>query len=840
MSTQDDDFARELEAHLEHEADELVAQGLDPETARRSARVTFGSVTRTREDYRERRRLTAIDHLGQDLKGALRGIRRYPIAALVAVLSLGAGIGATTITLSIRNILFRKAPFGYRDPGQLTRVQVGRPESPIQPIGSPVPSALYSRWQALLDPNIGGSAPETVREVRSGTSLETVAVRAVTPNLFGLLGVEPIIGQQFSRDANSTSAILSHRVWQQLFDGQQDVVGRLFWIDNRPFTVVGVMPERFWYANMNSPIWIALDPRRFTADDALDVVVRRPAGTTTAMLDTILRPGLDDYASQLPMTQRRLLIGLSDMNGTPLARQMAFVLPYVLGASVLLTLLIACANVAVLMIAQWTSREQEIAIRAAIGASRGRIVRALLTESIVLATMGGLLGVGVTLGLRSLILYNSGASGFYDLSIDISVLVWTAVITLLTGIVAGVAPALYETRRLHANPLRTMASSDRVRQRWRHALVVFEITVTVALLVQTMSLVNGYRRAMSGIMGFETEPLLTLRVENPAGVNARRMLEVLQGIHGVDNAAASTALPFSARGPNERVAISAAGDNTVVAERTEITPTFFTTLGVALRAGRPFADNEPAAMHTAIVNDALARRLFGDRPAVGAKVWLGGATYDVVGLAADYSRNPMQDADAQPRVFLPLPDSVPRRLSFVIRSTDPAPLAQTIRREARDAVVGNLVFGGETFAQVFRVIGQEMLVGTAPLIPLITIGVLLTMAGIYGVLTFAVSRRARELAIRIAIGASGHDLSRLVTMHTVRLVGLGAGIGIGVTFALGRVVRAAGGGGSMFDPTASAFIVPAVVIFMVGAIATWIPARRAARIDPLVILRSGE
>ena len=420
---------------------------------------------------------------------------------------------------------------------------------------------------------------------------------------------------------------------------------------------------------MNSPIWTALDYRRLTADDALDVVVRRPAGTTPAMLETLLRPALDDYARQLPITQRRVMIGLSGVEGTPLARQMSFVLPYVLAVSVLLTLLIACANVAVLMIAQWTSREHEIAIRAAIGASRGRIVRSLLTESVVLAAIGGLLGVGVALGLRAVILHNSGESGFYDLSIDISVLVWAAVITLLTGIVAGVAPALYETRRLHANPLRTMAGSDRVRQRWRHALVVFEITVTVALLVQTMSLVNGYLRATNGIMGFETQPLLNLRVENPGGVPAKHLLEVLKAIPGVDGVAASTAIPFSARGPNERVAISAAGDNAVVAERAAISPTFFTTLGVALRAGRPFADNEPSTMRTIIVNEALARRLFTDRSAVGATVWLGDAPYDVVGVAADYSRNPMQDADAQPRIFVPLPDTVPRRLAFVFRAT---------------------------------------------------------------------------------------------------------------------------------------------------------------------------
>ncbi len=180
----------------------------------------------------------------------------------------------------------------------------------------------------------------------------------------------------------------------------------------------------------------------------------------------------------------------------------------------------------------------------------------------------------------------------------------------------------------------------------------------------------------------------------------------------------------------------------------------------------------------------------------------------------------------------------PRQVSFVIRAADPASLAQAARRQLRDAAVGNEAIGFETADQIRRVMGQEMLVGTAPLFPLIAIGVMLTMAGIYGVLAFAVARRARELAVRVAIGASGHDIIRLVTMHTLRLVGTGVGIGIGLTFVLSRLVRAGGGGGSMFDPSLSAFLVPIAVIVAIAVLATWLPARRAAAIDPVKMLRT--
>jgi putative ABC transport system permease protein len=841
MSTQDDDFARELQSHLEHETDELIRDGADPKRARRQAQLALGSTTRARERFYEQRRLLWLDQLRQDIKGGFRAMRRYPISALVAVLSLGFGIGATTVTLTVRNVLFRKPPPLYRDAGQLTRVQIGRPDSPIRPIGNPVPSPLFAIWQSRLGSSIAGSQSQPAREARVDDRLETVAIRSVTPNLFATLGVEPIAGQTI-RDNGSPEAaqgaVLSYRVWQQSFDGRTDAIGREFWLDNVPYVVSAVMPERFWYGEMNSPIWVLLDVRTLARDDAVEVVVRRGEGITSPMLESMLRPGIEEYARQLPAAQRRLLLGLSGIEGTPLARQMSFVLPYVLAVAVLLTLLIACANVAVLMIAQWTAREQEIAIRASIGASRSRVVRALLTESTTIAAIGGVLGIAAALGLRVIVLYNSGESGFYDLSIDPQVLVASAALAILTGIIAGIAPALYETRRLHTNPLRSIAGSDRVRQRWRHVLVVFEITVTIALLVQTTSLINGYLRATNAAMGFTTSPLLAARIENPGGVPIARVIEVARSLPGVETVAASTAIPLGARGERVQVALTANGDNAVATERGLIGPGFFPTLGVTMRAGRPFADGEASTARTAIVNEALARRLFPGRDAVGSSVWIGNLSYDVIGLVADYANNPFHEPDASPRIFTPLPADQPRRMTFLVRAADPNGVVQSLRRELRAAAVGNQVTSAYPLDEVRRVSGQEVLVGTAPLVPLIVIGVLLTTAGIYGVLAFAVARRSRELAVRVAIGASGHDLVRLITMHTLRLAGTGVGIGIGLTFALGRLVRASGGAGSMFDPTPIAFVVPIGVIFVIAVLATWFPARRAAAIDPVKMLRT--
>jgi predicted permease len=560
------------------------------------------------------------------------------------------------------------------------------------------------------------------------------------------------------------------------------------------------------------------------------------------MLEARLQSGLAAFTERLPADQRRWLLRVSGVEGTPLGQQVSIVLPYLLGMSVLLTLLIACTNVAILMIAQWTAREHEIAIRASIGASRARIVRSLLTESVLVAALGGVLGVCATFALRSwIVLQAGGEPGFFDLTIDTVVLIQTAVIALATGIVAGITPALYETRRLHTNPLRTMAGSDRVRQRLRHALVVFEVAVTIALLVVTTAMIDGYRRTTKPQLGYATRPLMVAGVENPEGVPAARVLDVLNNLSGVAAAAASsTVLPF-ARGTQRAVAADPTGADVIMAGQTAITGRFFEALGVPMRAGRMFSDPDSAASRTAIVNESLARRLFPNGSAVGSRIWIAQRPFDVVGVVADYASNPMRRDARDAAVFLPMTaeSGEATRVFFLVRAQgDPAPLVRTVPRDVREALAGTVVTNAYTVDQVLEVAGREILIGTAPLFPLIAIGMLLTTAGIYGVLAFALTRRARELAVRLAVGAGPHDLIRLVIAHTARLVVTGSLVGVAATFGLSRLVRAGGGAGSIYDPPVHAFIVPVLIVVVIGGLATWIPSRRALKIDPIVLLRT--
>jgi predicted permease len=525
-----------------------------------------------------------------------------------------------------------------------------------------------------------------------------------------------------------------------------------------------------------------------------------------------------------------------------MADQMSLILPYVFATAVLLTLLIACANVAILMIAQWTRREAETALRSALGASRLRLIRALVTESLLLAVCAGALGVAATYAIRAIMLRGATIVPIYfDASIHPGVLIKTAAVTLLAGILAGVGPALLETRRLQIDPLRSIATSDRVRQRWSHALVVVEITMTLALLVVSSSMIIGYQRSQSADLGFGVDPLMVAMVSHPSGVPVAQLMETVLQVPGVNAVAAATSIPLTGVGRSRPVNATAAATNDLRAEQISIGSNFFSTLRVPMRAGRAFTDQDTLDTRTAIVSDSLARQLFGVGSPLGRQVWIDKVAYDIVGVVGDYMSNPVESRLLTPKIFLPLPTGVKNAtdVGFLIRATgSPSALVEPVRRALRNGPTGVTVRNAFTLRQILTVQGQEYLAGTAPLFPLVTIGMMLTSSGIYGVLAFAISRRTREIAIRIAIGAARGNQIRLVLMHSLRLVLIGSVCGTALTFGLSRLVRAAGGGGSLFDPPWPAFVIPVAIVAIAALLATWIPTRRALRVNPALLLKA--
>ena len=837
------DFSDEIQAHIALETDRLVAEGMSPTDAARAARRKFGNVTAATERFYESRRRLWLDELRQDFHTARRNLVRYPIVAIVAILSLGAGIGATAASLTIRDVVFQNPPPLYVEPQQLSKIQVNRQDRPFRPIGGYVPADLMTRWRGALGPSIAaGDVRESVSDVRLADRIEPTRIRAVTENLFNVLGVAPEIGRGFfSSPGGDPQAILSHRLWQDWFQGRPDAIGATIWINNQPHTIVGVMPRRFWFSEMNDPVWTLLEPQRLDAATGLTVVVRRPTGTSHDALAASLQASLDAYSRQLPADRGPLRMRVSEIKGTPIAAEMAQIVPYILGTAVLLTLLIACANVAILMIAQWTRREAETAVRSALGASRSRLIRGLMAESLLIAASAGALGIGSTFVLRAIMLRNAPlADSVFDLSIHPGVLINTISITLLAGIVAGIGPALIETRHLHLDPLRGMATSDRVRQRWSHSLVVLEITFTLALLVVASSMVAGFQRTRNAEFGFTIDRFMAVSVQGTNGIPTPLLVETIARVPGVEAVAPATAIPLA--GTDRRVAVgsTATGSNSISAERTAIGLDFFATLGVAMRAGRMFTTLDAPENRTVVVSDSFARQMFGASPPLGRQVWIDKTAYDVIGVVADYATNPIESRFVTPKIYVPLAtDARTTSVRFLIRASgDPTLLVEPVRRALRDAVVGVNVNSAYTLRQIMTVASKEYLAGTAPLFPLIVIGMLLTSSGIYGVLAFAVSRRSRELAIRVAIGADRGQQIRVVIAHSLRLVVIGSACGIALTFGLSRLVRAAGAAGSLYDPPLPAFVLPVILVLFVAMLATWIPARRALRVNPASLLKA--
>jgi hypothetical protein len=384
--------------------------------------------------------------------------------------------------------------------------------------------------------------------------------------------------------------------------------------------------------------------------------------------------------------------------------------------------------------------------------------------------------------------------------------------------------------------MRARHAGDRERRRWRHALVVFEIGATTALLVVTTAMLTAYARALDPTPGFDPRPLLFVRVENADGVPVTRIVDHLRTVPGVEAAEASTVVPYGAAGPLETLGRD--DDRRLVqAELVATGPEFFTTLGVDLRGGRPItAADTAAAPRVAVVNVAVAAALWPGQSPVGKTIRLGEVARQVVGVVDGYEQDSLRPI--RPAVFVPLAqlEAPPTRIDFLVRARDNAArLAPILRREVQALDAGS-VARASAMSQIISIIGQEILAGTVPMMPLVATGLLLTATGIFGVLAFAVSRRSAELAVRMALGATRAAVTTLLVRDTARLLAWGALLGLGATFPLTRVAQGRGG---LFDsPGWPAFTVPLLLVVSVGLAATWIPLVRARAIDPARLLKT--
>jgi predicted permease len=853
----DRELDEEIETHLRLLTERYVRQGMSNDKAGRAARSQFGNVTLLKEDHREMRGIRFIETLAQDVRYGLRMLRKNPSFTSVAMLTLALGIGANTAIFSVVNAVLLK-PLPYYDPQRLVFVTENKRGKDIEWEGEYAGSIDYIIWQAESKAFDHLVAFDWTNAYLTGRG-EPERLDSVwaTANLFPALGVAPQLGRAFTpeedRPGGARVVVLSHSFWQRRFGGDPAIIGQWLTLDRESHQVIGVMPPGFKFirrADVLLPLAINVQQE----------LTRNVNGSTYFIGDIIgrLKPGVsvEHARSELDSILHRGKQANPEMSYgdiaivTPLGESLVGHLRHgllLLFSAVALILLIACANVANLMLARAQVRQKEMAIRAAMGAGRGRLVRQTLTESLLLSICGGVAGLlFATLCVKALApLIPDDLAHLKEGGIDGVALGFTFFASLLTGVIVGIIPAL-QTSHIDLNEslkegARDIAFSKRIgARRVSPALVIGELALTLALLVGAGLLIKSFLRVRAVELGYNPENLLTTAIPlSRAGypleqkrIFYRELLTRINGLPGVKVAALG---PL----PQMKDIGSASGLGTY---RYVVSADYFRTVGVQLRAGRGFTewDNGNAPL-VAVINETNARRYFPGEDPIGKQITI---RFDgprriegtIVGVVADVKRYGLE-ANVRSEEYLPvLQDTRGRDLNLVVRTAgDPLKMAPAVRGQvwainANVPVVDVMSMEQRLAESVAPRHFQMLLFGLFAIVALV-----IATVGIYGVISYAVSQRTHEIGIRMALGAQAVDVLRMMIWRGMRLTLVGVALGLAAAIALTRVMKNLLFNVSATDPATFALI--AFLLVGVALIASYIPARRATKVDPLQALR---
>jgi putative ABC transport system permease protein len=794
----------------------------------------------------------------QDLRYGARMLVKQPSFTLIAVLTLALGIGANTAIFSVVNALLLR-PLPYPESEQLTWVWMdNRPEGIREDITS---WPNFEDWRAR---NQSFQAMAGVRDRRfnltgAGEPEELYGAN-VSPNFFELMRVSPARGRGFNADEEQEGrdqvVVIGHGLWQRRFGGDEKIVGQTLSLNGQPQTIIGVMPPGFQFPN-KTEVWkpLAPDGQMRAARSAfwLPVIGRLKPGVTRAQAQTDMTGIAQRLEQQYPDSNTGFGVNVVLMH-EQLVGRMRTALWVLLGA-VGCVLLIACANAANLLLARAATRQKEIAIRAALGASRGRVARQLLTESVLLAAVGGGLGLWLARwGLDALVVFApSDLPRAESISMDRRVLFFTLGLSLLTGLVFGLAPALQASKPGLGEVLKEGGRGGGGGGRHtRNVLVVAEIALALVLLVGAGLLLKSSWRLQQVNPGFNPERVLKVRLslppsKYPEGANVaafyQQLLERLRALPGVQAAGMSSSVllnkvhnssginiegrPAPADGPRPELPLDS------------VSPSYFQVLGMQLLQGRNFTEQDQRdGLSVAIVNETMARRFWPDEDPIGKRFNFGdgGRWWTVVGVVRD-SRRQGLDAPIRIESFLPHAQRPVRAMEVVLRTTDdPLVMARTVR-----SAVWSL--DGDLPVSEIQTVEEMMGARVAPrrfnllLLGLFAlVAVLLAAVGIYGVMSYSVTQRTHEIGIRLALGAQTRAVLSLVIGQGMRLALLGVGIGLTAAAGLTRLMAGLLFGVSATDPLTFG----AIALLLVGIVllACWIPARRATKVDPMIALRA--
>ncbi|HET7459222.1 MAG TPA: ABC transporter permease [Gemmatimonadaceae bacterium] len=865
------DVDDELAAHLEMRVADLVARGLSAEEAHRRALAEFGDVDAVRAatveiDERVRRRARRRDWIGElarDARVAVRSLRRSPAYALTAVLCAALGIGVTSAVVSATYAILLR-PLPYSDPDRLVAIYEQNPARAIH--GSNISWPDYVSWRdgARSFAAIGMWTWSTKTLVAEGSDAERIEGADVTANLFPLLGVSAALGRGFTRDEETPGrdhvVVLSDRIWRARFGGQRSVLGTDVRLDGVPYTIVGVMPPRFNFPDRGD-LWVpfSVNPANEARENRgyAGAIGRLAPGVTLARANADLHTIDAALARQFPDQNlgwsAELVPMRDDLVGDLRAPLHVFL------AAVGMVLLMVCANVANLMLARGAARARELAVRHSLGASRRRLVRQLMTESLVVVSLGGVLGALVAWwGLRLLRYgFPDQLLPFYiSLRLDGPALAVIAGVTVLTGLACGIIPAVRGTRLDAGVALRDGggAGTSLHRSRLRGALVAGEIALSVVLLVGALLLTRSYRNYESTDLGFDPHGVVAARLALPradyphrAQVQAfyARLLERLQQIPGVTGVGSAQGIPFNGWDVETTVELEGTPPARPGEEETahfqSVTPGFLPTLGVGLVRGRWLtADDRDTLNPAALVNERMVATIFGGRDPIGRRLRVGGPSQPyatVVGVVRDY-RHYRLPQPMHPAVYLPYATYSMREEDVVVRTSrgEASALVPALRGAVRELDPRVALYRVQTLDEaVSRSLWRQRLQGHVVGL-FAALALALACVGLYGVVSYAVAQRTRELGVRMALGASRGDVLRLVFAQSGRLVGVGVVIGLAVAWGATRALRSLLYGVQPTD-LATFAAVPACLT-AVALLAVLVPARRAARIDPTVAMRA--
>jgi putative ABC transport system permease protein len=870
----EDELREEIAFHLAEEAEERRAAGLDEDRARLAARRDLGNVALVVEDTRAAWGWRSAEQLAQDVRYAFRMIVRAPAVTFAVMVTLALGIGLTTAMFSIvHGILLRPLPLP--DPDRLVVVQTRMVDGEIENAVSPPNFMSLGQEESRSFVNLTAVVMNAAT-LTGGDEARRVSVGLVSASFFDVFHVRPVIGRVFNADENSAGrnrvAVLSHALWQQQFGSDPGVLGRTIRLDAIAHTVIGVMPQGFEVPSERA-LWV---PQQYGRNYFSAEITEGRKNNAYVLVIARLRPeaSLTSARAELDTIASRLAERFPDTNAgvafRPVRLQDVLVadvttpLLMLLGA-VAFVLLIAVANVAGLLLARGASRREEIAMRAALGASRPRIVRQLVTESLLLSLGGGALGfvlsIWVTTAITTAQAEGLRRNGVVDaIRVDGFVLTFALAVTILAGIAAGLVPAWRAAKEGMATTLResghrTLGSAR--GQRLRSALVVAQLVLAVVLLHGAGLLANSFARLTGVDPGFQAAGAMSFQIALPARSygSAERVSGFFGALFakireqpGVQSAGAISRLPIGMPGSfSSRFEIegqSRPGEQPSISARI-VTPDYFRTVGMAMLRGRGITESDGAGQPAAVViNEAAVARFFPGESPIGRRLVRftydpledASEAYTIVGVVSDVRSRNLGEAP-QPQAYFSHAQVPLRDMSVVVRSADD-PLAHSAAiRRALASIDRDIP--APAFATLDQVLAQSLdrprffatLLGSFSLVAL-----LLAAVGIFGLVSFAAARRTREFGVRIALGASPRELLLAIVRGALGLVAIGLVVGLGGAALLTRVLEGLLYGVTATDPVTFAAV--AVTLALTAVVASIVPAARAAAVDPVSALRA--